>query len=238
MSTSRTARDRVRGELTREILVVAREHLAHEGAVALSLRAIARDLGMVPSALYRYFDGRDALLSALILEAYDSLADAVEEAAAGAARDPSDAARWLAGPTAMRGWALARPHEWALIFGSPVPGYHAPQETVAAYARVATALVRPVSDASKAGHLAPPSLPPAVAAREVAALDAALAPVHKVLLPQLPVVVTRLVLQAWAVLIGMISLEIFGHWRNTVEDPALLFAAAVQDAGRAIGLRG
>src|SRR5271165_2935606 len=66
MSARRTARERVREEMTAEILAVARQHVAREGAPALSLRSIARDLEMAPSALYRYFDGRDALLSALI----------------------------------------------------------------------------------------------------------------------------------------------------------------------------
>ena len=85
MSVARTARDRVRDEVTREILEVAGRHLAQEGAAALSLRSIARDLGMAPSALYRYFNGRDALLSALIVAAYTSLADEAEGAAAHAA---------------------------------------------------------------------------------------------------------------------------------------------------------
>ena len=73
-SAPRTARERVREEMTNEILAVAREHVAQEGAAALSLRSVARGLGMAPSALYRYFDGRDALLSALILSSYESLA--------------------------------------------------------------------------------------------------------------------------------------------------------------------
>ena len=85
MSAPRTARDRVRDEVTREILAAARAQLAREGAAALSLRSIARDLGMAPSALYRYFSSRDALLSALILGAYGSLADQAERSAQAAA---------------------------------------------------------------------------------------------------------------------------------------------------------
>ena len=77
-SLPRTARERARAEITREILDAARGYLATDGAPALSLRAIARDLGMASSALYRYFDSRDALLTRLIIDAYDSLGAAAE----------------------------------------------------------------------------------------------------------------------------------------------------------------
>src|SRR5271168_5615062 len=80
-SAPRTARERVREEMTAEILAVAGAHVARDGAAAISLRSIARDLGMAPSAIYRYFDGRDALLSALILSAYEALAAEAERAA-------------------------------------------------------------------------------------------------------------------------------------------------------------
>ena len=120
-SAPRSARERVREEMTAEILAVASAHVAREGAAALSLRSIARDLGMAPSALYRYFDGRDALLSALILSAYEALALEAERAADGAEGigrggqngGAGDAERWLSVPRAMRRWALAHPHQWA-----------------------------------------------------------------------------------------------------------------------------
>src|SRR3954464_716928 len=115
-------RARVRAELTREIVDVARRHLASEGAAALSLRAVARELGMVSSAVYRYFPSRDELLTALIIDAYDSVADAAEEAEAAVPRGDV-AARWMATCRAVRLWAVANPQEYALIFGSPIPGY-------------------------------------------------------------------------------------------------------------------
>jgi AcrR family transcriptional regulator len=235
MSAPRSARDRVREEVTREILAVAAAHLAEEGAAALSLRSIARDLGMVPSALYRYFSGRDALLSALILGAYGSLADQAEEAADLAAAVPgaSDGDRWIAVPLAMREWAQARPHEWGLIFGSPVPGYQAPEETVMPYGRMATALARPVADALRAGRLRPS----AAEAASPESLGAALAPVREGLLPEAPLTTIERVVQAWCTLIGCISLELFGHWRNTVLDPALFFRQTVARLGDEIGLQ-
>src|SRR5262245_424878 len=113
-----TLRARVRAEMTEEIKQSARQQLAADGA-NLSLRAIARDLGMVSSALYRYFASRDDLLTALIIDAYNALGEATEQ---GEARVPREdlAGRWLAAGHAIRDWAVAHPHEYALIYGSPV----------------------------------------------------------------------------------------------------------------------
>ena len=122
-------RARVRAEMVDEIKRVALEHLAEEGA-ALSLRAVARDMGMVSSALYRYFPSRDDLLTALILDAYNSMGEASERGDA-TVRDRRDLfGRFLATGHAIRDWAVERPHEYALVYGSPVPGYQAPTDTV------------------------------------------------------------------------------------------------------------
>jgi len=136
-----TARERVRAEITGEITDAARRQLAEVGAAALSLRAVARELGMASSALYRYFPSRDDLLTRLIIDGYDALVEAAETA-----DDPSVAPvqRWLAVCRAVRRWARDHPHEYALLYGSPVPGYSAPQDTVPAAARVAVVLGRVV----------------------------------------------------------------------------------------------
>ncbi len=233
MSAPRTARERVREEMTAEILAVAREHVAREGAAALSLRSIARDLEMAPSALYRYFDGRDALLSALILTAYESLADEAERAADDTARRDGggDAERWLAVPRALRAWAVAHPHEWGLIFGTPVPGYEAPEATVEPYARVAAAMVRPLVAAAAASRLHTEPLPPVPAA-----LGDAVAPVAEELLPGLPLGTVVLAVGAWTTIVGVISLEVFGHWRNTILDPAEFFEATLRNLAGSLGL--
>jgi AcrR family transcriptional regulator len=234
MSAPRTARDRVREEMTGEILEVASRHLARDGGAALSLRSIARDLEMAPSALYRYFASRDALLTALVQGAYASLADQAEAASAAAYEtEGGDAARWPAVPGAMRSWALARPHEWGLIFGAPVPGYVAPESTVDPYVRLTAALVRPLQDAQRGGRL---QVAPATTAPP-AEVAAALQPVTDGLLPGVPVEVVSVALQAWATLTGIINLELFGHWRNTVWDPELFFEETVARLGVTIGLR-
>jgi AcrR family transcriptional regulator len=233
MSAPRSARDRVRDEVTREILTVAKAHLAREGAAALSLRSIARELEMAPSALYRYFDSRDALLSALIIGAYGSLADEAERSSQAAAAGGGDTmARWAAVPRAMRAWALAHPHEWGLIFGSPVPGYEAPPETIAPYVRLAQALVRPIVEANRDGTLHPAPIRSASTER----LAAALQPVTDGLLPGLPTTAVSQALQAFATLIGGISLELFGHWHNTVLAPELLFDETVAQLAASTGV--
>ena len=188
---------------------------------------------MAPSALYRYFSSRDALLSALILSAYESLADEAERASAAAfAAEESDAARWLAVPRTMRHWALAHRHEWSLIFGTPVPGYQAPEDTVVPYARVAAALVRPITDAEMA-HSLKPGTPPV----EVAdGLRDAVAPVADALLGRMPIATVISALQAWTTLIGLISLELFGHWRNTILDPELYFEETIRSLSVSVGL--
>ncbi len=134
-NTAQGARARARTEITTAIKDEARRQLAAEGAAKLSLRAVARELGMVSSALYRYFPSRDDLLTALIIDAYDAIGEAAEKAH-GAAAGAEPAERWVAVCEAVRAWALAHPHEYALIYGSPVPGYAAPQDTVPAAARV------------------------------------------------------------------------------------------------------
>src|SRR4051812_28648339 len=115
-SAPTTARARARAELTREILASAQRQLAEVGAAGLSLRAVARDLGMVSSAVYRYFSSRDELLTVLIVDAYDSVGDAAEAAAA-AARGSTES-RFVTVATAIRRWAVEHPHDYALIYGS------------------------------------------------------------------------------------------------------------------------
>src|SRR5258707_5383125 len=146
-------RARVRADMISESKPVARGHLETAGA-NLSLRAVARELGLVSSALYRYFASRDELLTALIIDGYNALGDAAEAADA-AVTDRSDLrSRWLASARAIRGWALAKPAEYALLFGSPVPGYAAPHDTIAAAARTPAVLVGILADGFAAGALA------------------------------------------------------------------------------------
>ncbi len=134
-----------------DITRIGRDHLAADGAAALSLRAVARDLGVVSSAVYRYVASRDELLTLLVVDAYDELGDAVDDAV-GTEDGPSEKFRAL-GRT-VRSWGLREPARYALLFGSPVPGYHAPAErTTGPGTRVIVTLVSIFDEASRAGRL-------------------------------------------------------------------------------------
>src|SRR5690242_3974174 len=139
-----SARARARAELTLEIKRVARRQLTEVGAAALSIRAVTRELGMVSSAIYRYFPSRDDLLTALIVDTYDEVGEAAEQAAASTRGGVEK--RFGAVATAIRAWAVANPQDYALVYGSPVPGYAAPEDTIAPAARVALAALQIVAD--------------------------------------------------------------------------------------------
>ncbi|HVQ96106.1 MAG TPA: TetR/AcrR family transcriptional regulator [Mycobacteriales bacterium] len=233
MTAIRTARDRARAELTQEIKAEARRQLAEHGAHQLSLRAVAKALGMVSSALYRYFPSRDQLLTALIIDAYDALGDAAEAADAGVDR-ADHRGRWQAACQAVRTWARAHPHEYALIYGSPIPGYRAPQDTVAPATRVALLLVALVQESHAAGTLTAPAADAAPLPPQVAEQTRRLAETIASGLP--PLVLARVVL-AWTQLFGLISFELFGQFVGSM-DPAEPFAAyATDQLADYVGLR-
>ncbi|MGW4567713.1 TetR/AcrR family transcriptional regulator [Streptomyces sp. NPDC004561] len=228
MSTPQGARARARIEVTAAIKEEARRQLAEDGAAKLSLRAVARELGMVSSALYRYFPSRDELLTALIIDAYDSLGDTAErarDAAAGAA----PVARWTAVCVAVRGWALAHPHEYALIYGSPVPGYAAPQTTVPAAARVGLVFIGIVRDVHEGPGLAGLSLPDGLR-RDAERMAADFA-------GGLPPEATAALVAAWAQLFGLVSFELFGQFNKVVEEREAFFRHAVAGLAHGVGLR-
>jgi AcrR family transcriptional regulator len=212
-------RARVRAELTSEIKAVARRHLETDGA-NLSLRAVARDMGMVSSALYRYFASRDELLTALILDAYNDLGATVEAADAAVADRAELRRRWLTAARAIRGWALAKPAEYALLFGSPVPGYAAPEDTIAAAARTPLVLLRILADGHAAGLLAKP---PAHRLRLADEVRADLAAVRDQTAPGLPEELFLLGMTGWLELFGTVSFELFGQFNNFIKARAEFF---------------
>lgn len=234
MSKARGARERARAEITAEILASAREQLATVGAAGLSLRAVARDLGMVSSAVYRYVASRDELLTLLIIESYDALGAAVEEAAA-PRRGRRPAQRFLAAGRAVRTWALEHPHEYALLYGSPVPGYHAPDATIGPASRTTLALAGIVADAHRDGQLDPER---AIVQEVPSALRGDLANVRAVLGVELDDRVVASMLAAWTQLFGLVSFELFGQTRNTIMHHATLFDATVLAMARGVGLAG
>ena len=219
-------RARVRAEMTTEIKTVARRHLATDGA-NLSLRAVARDLGMASSAVYRYFASRDELLTALIIDAYDAVGAAAERAVGGVAGNLD---RLLAAASAVRDWALADPHQWALIYGSPVPGYQAPQDTIGPATRVILQITSIVRDAYEAGEV---TVGPPITGRYAEELAAVAAQFG----PEIPPQLVGATMAAFIHLCGAVSTELFGQLNNSVdEDRRGFFEFQMRGAARLIGL--
>ena len=217
-------RQESRERIQHQIIELGRKHLVTDGAAGLSLRAIARDLGMVSSAVYRYVGSRDELLTLLVVESYTELAERVErarDAAHGGWRNQlADMCR------AARTWAVDQPACWALLYGSPVPGYHAPRDqTVGPGTRVVGALFTVVAAGHAAGDISggpdADSVVPQLLSRDFDGLRAEFD-----FAADDAVVAKCLVL--WAALVGAISLEVFGQYgADTFGDPAVVFDTQV-----------
>lgn len=224
-------RARLRAETSAEIKAVALRLLGEGGPDAISLRAIAREMGMTAGAIYGYYDSRDTLVTALIGDVYGSLLDAVETARdAVPADDP--AGRVVAWGMALRAWALDHPEGFRLIYGDPVPGYRAPEDSPAAEAnhRACAGLTGLVAAAwPRAGKVQP-------GAAEWSDFDDALVRQVKAEFPGLPPGAVALSLRVWARMHGPVALEVYGHLGRQARDPEGLYRAELDDLVRSLGL--
>lgn len=216
-------RARRRAATEAAIIAAGRRQLGEVGAAALSVRAIARELEMASSAIYRYVASRNDLLTLLIITAYDELADAVDAALA-AAPEAGLRQRFYILGRAMRAWAIAHPHDHALIFGSPVPDYQAPGELTTPAgtrvpARLAELLAMPHTSPSTGD---PDTLLAGSEAVAAIAYDAAVAPEGA----PVPVAEVQRGLAAWTLLLGALNAEVFGYLgEDSIADPASHFDA-------------
>jgi AcrR family transcriptional regulator len=228
MQTS--ARVRVRDELIREIKQAARQQLAEHGPAGLSLRAVARELGMVSSAMYRYFPSREELLTALIADAHDALGNAAETAES-AVRRRNLMGRWLAVATATRTWALAEPQQYALIFGGPAPEHRLPPGAMDPALRIPALLAQILADAALAGQR------PATEDRPLPrALRADLRAWRDSMAPALAESQLAHLALAWTELVGSVSFELFGQLRAVVTDHQSYFDYQMRGVGQRLGL--
>jgi AcrR family transcriptional regulator len=218
MANRRDSRERIEAQ----IIELGRRHLVEHGASGLSLRAIARDLGMVSSAVYRYVSSRDELLTLLLVDAYSDLADVVDRAREAVPEVWSDDV--VAVAHAARGWAVAHPAGWALLYGSPVPGYHAPAErTVGPGTRVIGALFDAVAAGIETGDIMLTDRP----APQPISMDFERLRREFGFPGDDPVIAKCFAI--WAGVVGAISLEVFGQYgADTLSDPQALFDAQVR----------
>jgi AcrR family transcriptional regulator len=230
IATSRRApgtegrRERVRRETMIELKQAALEEVREQGAVGLSLRAVARRMGMSPAGLYRYVDSREELLTTLVAEGYQDLGHHLEVASGAPAdvgglpdrprpspplvvgHDAEVGERARAVALAYRDWAISHPNEFGLLFGDPIPGYAAPTggPIVAGMRRVGSGFAQPLVEAWEAGRLRIHQ------AMSDPVLCERLAPMGE-LGVDLPAEVYGVILLAWGRLHGQVSLEVFGH---------------------------
>lgn len=220
-----TARELAREQMNERILELGRRQLAEVGAAGLSVRALTRELGVSSSAVYRYVANRDELLTRLIVDGYDSLGEAVEHAGTGRG---SALARWRRCCAAMREWAEQNPHRWALIYGSPVPGYQAPQDTLAPAGRVARVLAMLMQDTG-----ARPSPPMARPERRLLGnLEQAAALFDT----GLDGATMLALISALTRLVGTLSLELSGHLVGTAEPAEAYWSWLVEELAHELGL--
>lgn len=194
----------------------------------MSLRGIARDIGMSPAGLYRYYDGRDAILTDLITDAYGDLADAVEKGISAGGDAPRD--RFAAGTRAYRRWALASPNRFLLIFGTPIPGYEAPPDgsTVVANRRIGEAFFAVGIEAWRSGLMQVPQITRSPTDSEcdfARGID-----------PDMPPSLVPVMLGTWAHFHGLVTLEVLHQliWMYGV-DAEVFFEEEIDRMLRSLG---
>lgn len=224
-------RERLRAETSREIKDIALRQMADEGPGAISLRGIAREMGMTARAIYSYFPTRDDLITALISGIAASLAEAVESAS-NAVPDTDPGGRLMAWGQALREWALAHPESFRLFYGHPVPGYQPPEDGPVdrTARRVCRDLTRLVAAAwPHARHHQP---------EDTSWSDLHPDYVAKIQedLPDVPPAAAALALRVWGRMHGLVALEIDGHIHPVAGNPAALHRAEMLDLVRSLGL--
>jgi AcrR family transcriptional regulator len=200
-------REQLHDDIRERIKDTARTQMAAEGTAALSLRAIAREMDVTAPALYRYFPGRDDLITALIVDAFNGLADAMAAAEAAQPRDDFRG-RLLAALMAYRAWILQNPTDYQLIYGNPIPGYEGPRETtVPASQRSFEVIGLSLGEALAAGQWQPPAIYSAIPAQ----VEAHLLMILELVGYPIPPSVLYLVMMIWTRIHGLMTLEIFDH---------------------------
>jgi len=210
----RTKNEQAHERISEDVKAIARRQMAEQGTASISLRAIAREMGITAPAIYRYFPSLDDLITALVLDAFNALADHLETV-----RDSLPVGDPIGRLWAMllgyREWALLHPTEYMLIYGNPIPGYHAPGDlTIQAAGRTMEVFVGVLKDAYERGLVALPEYPDLPASLRDQLTAIASLPEYDAPLPMI-----RLSLSFWALLQGLVTLELYSHTPPVVGDP-------------------
>jgi len=221
-NSPRTARALAHEEMQRRILNAARQQLATVGPAQLSLRAIAREIGVVSSAIYRYVASRDELITRLIMDSFTTLADTIAQACAQAKAEPT--VQFSTWAQTLRSWALEHPYDWALIYGIPIPGYAAPIDTIEPARRVNDPVLALYGRLQPDLHAGP----------TIDAAEAALDPLRSMLEQHYAAGpgtfgVATAMLMAWSSIHGFISLELGGHFQGSTTDTDVVFQGIVRE---------
>lgn len=217
-----TRRERQRASTFEEIKQTARRLMAQQGGAGISLRAIASEMGMVPSALYRYYASRDELLTALIVDSFHAQAAAMQ-AAYDAQQNAPPKVRLLAIGHAFRTWALENRTEFQLIGGTPIPGYSAPADVTAPAARLGfVPLLRTLGEYVDSGEVALMTKPPVHLLEPFSIAASSLGFPER---PELMYACYTL----WMHVHGMVALEVFGHLDIFGDDLTVLYQQQMLD---------
>jgi AcrR family transcriptional regulator len=235
-------RDRLRASTTKEIIQIARRLLVEQGSAAISLRAIAREMGMTAPALYRYFGSHEQLIQHVIADIFTELADYTEEAVklvgspvtAGTVADtkPTEM-RLIAASKAFRSWAIGHSAEFGLLFGSPLPGVemlhdHPLEECGMRFGGIFLRLFDELWRIRPFAVHADEEIDPL--------LRSQLARYRELLGTDLPLGALQTFLRCWVLLYGTVSLEVFGHLKFALEDSEPMFELMLSDLAAMIGL--
>lgn len=212
---------------------LAREQMAKKGTAGLSLRGIARQMNVTAPAIYNYFSRLDDLITALLIDAFNGLGDAV---AAAAATHDDPARQMMAAGRAYRTWALAHPAEFQLMYGNPIPGYEAPAEvTIPLAARPQETFYRCLLALYEADRLTIPAVyatVPDFIAAHVTEHVVSRFPV----LADYPLSLFYMVQVLWSRLHGIVMLEIFEHVGPTLGDVESFYITEIHNFLRQAGI--
>jgi AcrR family transcriptional regulator len=226
VSENRPSRAEARAHQIETIKSTSRRLMAERGAPGLSLREVAREMGLVSSAIYRYFPTRDDLLTALIVDAYNDLGAAAERAVQRCSKRDATG-RLHAAAASIRKWAKRNSSEYALIYGSPVPGYEAPEFTIEPATRVTMVLANIITDAWRESPVEGPTREASLGAMlELSGMEE--------VMPGVPDVVRARGLMVWTQIFGFVSFELFGHYRGSVRNVNKFFDFVVDEIAQTV----